>query len=76
MKKAVLISLEKGEEGKVLYIEGGRRVVRRLADMGITPGTKVKVLKSNSFSPIEILVRNSRLVLGKGVARKIWVEKL
>jgi len=48
---------------------------KRLMDMGITPGTKVTVVKSAPFhGPLEILVRGSRLALGRGMAERIFVE--
>jgi Fe2+ transport system protein FeoA len=48
---------------------------RRLMDMGLTPGTKVTVVKSAPFhGPLEILVRGSRLALGRGMAERIFVE--
>ena len=44
-------------------------------DMGLTPGTPVTVVKSAPFKgPLEVLVRGSRLALGRGMAEKIFVE--
>ena len=49
---------------------------KRLTDMGLTPGTKVIVVKSAPFhGPFEVLVRGSRLALGRGMAERIFVEK-
>jgi DtxR family Mn-dependent transcriptional regulator len=43
--------------------------------MGLTPGTRVTVVKSAPFNgPLEVLVRGSRLALGRGMAEKIFVE--
>ena len=48
---------------------------RRLMDMGLTPNTTVQVVKSAPFKgPIEILVRGSRLALGRGIAERVLVE--
>ena len=48
---------------------------KRLVDMGFTPGTRVTVVKSAPFhGPFEILVRGSRLALGRGMAERIFVE--
>ena len=53
----------------------GRGFVKRLMDMGLTPGTKVKIIKAAPFSgPVEILVRGSRLALGRGMAKRILIE--
>ena len=48
---------------------------KRLEDMGLTPGTKITVVKSAPFrGPVEIHVRDSRLAIGKGMAERIFVE--
>jgi DtxR family Mn-dependent transcriptional regulator len=69
-----LIDLKKGESCRIFSIEGGRSSVRRLEDMGLTPGTKITVKRSAPFSgPVEISVRDSCLVIGRGMAIKIFV---
>ena len=69
-----LIDLKEGEEGRIFALEGGRSVARRLEDMGLTPGTVIEVKRSAPFSgPIEICVRDSCLVIGRGMAKKIFV---
>jgi len=79
-----LTLLKAGESGVIKAIsvtsgKGRRRRAgfeRRLMDMGLTPGTKITVIKSAPFhGPIEILVRGSRLALGRGMAERIIVEK-
>jgi len=48
---------------------------KRLEDMGLTPGTKVTVVKSAPFNgPLEVYVRGSRLAIGRGMAERIFVE--
>jgi Fe2+ transport system protein FeoA len=49
--------------------------IQRLMDLGLTPGTKVTVVKSAPLNgPLEILVRGSRIALGRCVASRIRVE--
>ena len=51
------------------------RCVKRLTDLGLTPGTKVTVVKSAPFKgPLEVRVRGSRLALGRGMASRILVD--
>jgi DtxR family Mn-dependent transcriptional regulator len=70
-----LIHLQEGTRGVIKTVTGGRSIVLRLSDMGLTPGVEVKVLKSSPFNgPIEILVRGSKLAIGRGIAMKIFVE--
>jgi len=67
--------LKEGEHGKVSFIRGERKVLQRLFDMGLTPGTEVTVLKSAPFhGPVEVLVRGSRLALGRGMTETIFVQ--
>jgi Fe2+ transport system protein FeoA len=51
------------------------RCVKRLADLGLTPGTNVTVVKSAPFNgPVEVRVRGSRLAIGRGMASRILVD--
>lgn len=71
-----LADLNQGERGIVAFTLGGYGLVRRLAEMGLTPGTEVKVVRSAPFhGPIEISVRGVSLALGRGVASKVYVRK-
>lgn len=49
--------------------------VKRLTDLGLTPGTEVTVVKSAPFKgPLEISVRGSRLAVGRRMASRIMVD--
>ena len=70
-----LINLENGQKGVIISIAGGFRATKRLADLGLTPDTVVEVLKKAPFSgPLRIKVRGSNLILGKGLAAKVFVR--
>ncbi len=70
-----LVNLRPGQAGEVVSVETGFRVKRRLEEMGLTPGTRVRIVKSALFGgPVEIMVRGSRLAIGRGMARKIFVR--
>ena len=82
-REVPLTALRDGEAGTVTSIKAGHGRGRgrgwgsekRLMDMGLTPGTRVTVVKSAPFhGPVEILVRGSRLALGRGMAERIFVE--
>lgn len=68
-----LSMLSEGEEGKIVSIRGGHGLMRRLAELGFNPDTKVKVLRATS-GPFVVLLRDSRIAIGRGVAMKIFVE--
>ncbi|MFC1992988.1 ferrous iron transport protein A [Chloroflexota bacterium] len=60
---------------EVVSVRSGWGLQRRLADMGLTPGVKVRIINSQQTGPVVIEIRGSRLALGHGVAHKIMVTK-
>ena len=69
-----LAMVSPGEVVTVVSVRAGRGLTRRLADMGLVPGTRLRVVNSQMPGPLIIDVRGSRLVLGHGMAQKITVE--
>lgn len=70
-----LTECEKGEEVVVLRVNAGRNAKTRLANLGLVPGVKIKKTKNAPFKgPLEIIVKGSSLVIGRGLASKIIVE--
>jgi len=70
-----LSELRPGEEGVVTRIVGKGVAVRRIADMGLIPGTKVRVLRKAPLGdPIEFEIRGYNLSLRKDEANLILVE--
>lgn len=74
MMEMPLAMLSENEEAKVVEVRGGRGLVRRLSELGFTPGAKVKILFSNSPGPVVIDVRGSRIALGRGLLMRIIVD--
>ena len=62
-----------GQEVTLVDIDGGRGIRARLAGMGLTPGVKLRVLRTGQ-GPVMVAVRDTRLALGHGMAHKIIVE--
>ena len=70
-----LSNLSPGEKGVVVFTRGGTSACQRLLDMGLTQGTEVTIINAAPFrGPIEVTVRGSVLVLGRGLARYVFVE--
>ena len=70
-----LTSLFEGEKGVITHAFGGFGLVRRLAEMGLTPGVEIKLLRKCPFrGPLQIEVRGSVLALGYGIASKVFVK--
>ncbi len=70
-----LDSLRPGEKARVVHVEGGPGIVRKLSLMGFTPGARIEVV-SMFRGPILVKVRGSVVALGRGVARRILVERI
>ncbi|MHA1149114.1 MAG: FeoA family protein [Promethearchaeota archaeon] len=69
-----LTECSKGEEVKVLKVNAGVRAKQRLANLGVIPGVKIIKKKSAPWKgPVEIRVKGSDLVIGRGLASKIMV---
>jgi len=64
-----------GEEVTLVGINAGRGLQARLYSMGLVPGVRMKVLNNGGRGPLMVLVKETRLALGYGVATKILVEK-
>jgi len=72
-----LTCLNEGAKAVMTHTSGGLNVVRRLSEMGLTPGCELKLLRKCSFrGPIEVEVRGVALALGYGLAEKIFVQEL
>ena len=76
-KQSITINdLVVGAEGTITQV-GGEGVLRlRFLDMGLIPGTKVKVQKIAPLGdPIQILIRGYELTIRREDAAKISVKK-
>ena len=70
-----LSNLKPDEEGRVAFIRGGRQITRRIQDMGLTPGTYLKMVNAAPFNgPVEVEVRGTSLALGRSLAGQVYVE--
>ena len=54
-------------------VEAGRGLQQRLAEMGLLPGCRLRVL-SGGRGPFVVAVKGSRLVLGHGMVGRILVR--
>ena len=70
-----LTECELGREFIVKGVNAGNMAKRRLAHLGIIPGVKIRIKTCAPFrGPINVIVRGSSLVLGRGLASKILVD--
>ena len=70
-----LNDLKPGQEGAVVSIGEKGPMRRRIMDMGVTPGVRVKVVKVAPLGdPIEVNIRGYELSLRKDEAKQIVVK--
>ena len=65
-----------GEIVEVAAIKASWGLQRRLTELGLTPGTHVRVITSQQPGAVVLDIRGSRLALGRGVAHKVMVKPL
>ena len=69
-------TLKENQKGTVAFIRGDNKVLRRLLDMGLTPGTNITVNRIAPLNgPMEIAVRGSKLALGDEIVCNVFVTK-
>jgi ferrous iron transport protein A len=70
-----LTQLAPSEEGTVAALSGGHGFVSRLATLGFTPGASLTMVQNFGHGPLIVLVRETRIALGRGEARHILVRR-
>ena len=63
-----------GQEVELAAVRGGRHLQHRLAEMGLTPGVRFRVVAKGRPGPFIISVKGVRMVLGQGMAARIRVR--
>jgi ferrous iron transport protein A len=71
-----LSNISKGSKAVIRQFIGGRSLSKRLLVLGFTLGSELTVKQNPGFGPVIVVVRDSRIALGRGETNKIIVEKL
>jgi len=69
----LLDTVSPGAKVRLMAVKTGASLQRRLAAMGLVPGVELLVLENNRNGPFLIAVNGSRLMLGRGMVKKIAV---
>lgn len=67
-----LSQVERGETVRLAEVASDRRTVRRLAELGLTPGVELTVLQT-SKGPVLVAVRGARVAVGQNMAAVMQV---
>ena len=70
-----LSQLRVGDRGCVARVEGSDDISQRLLEMGLTPGTVVRMLGTAPLGdPLELELRGYRLSVRRGEAERVELE--
>lgn len=69
-----LSATKAGERVRLVQVNAGRGLNSRLAAMGLVANTELKVVSNGHPGPFVLIVKEAKVVLGRGVAHKILVE--
>ncbi len=71
--RITLGALPAGKTGTVAELQGGRGFTTRMAALGFTPGAQVTMIQNFGRGPVIVLVRGTRIALGRGEAEHVWI---
>ena len=74
-QEVFLNQLASGTRAVVSELRGGRGFASRLAGMGVSVGCQIEVLQNRARGPLLVLVRDTRIALGRDEASKIMVRE-
>lgn len=69
-----LSNAKTGSKLTFISANGGKGVHHRLAEMGLVPGEKIKVLHNSGHGQVTVRIKGSKVAFGYGLAQKIAVR--
>ncbi|MFH1878444.1 MAG: FeoA domain-containing protein [Candidatus Omnitrophota bacterium] len=74
-KKVIPVTFAKEDQTvKVVRIERGWKLKKKLTELGLLPGESVRIIK-NSNGPVILEIKQARFAIGRGEAHKILVRE-
>ncbi len=64
-----------GEQVILRRVQGGQGMASRMASLGLFPGVCMQVRRNDRSGPVVIGLHGSRVMLGRGMAGRVAVEK-
>ena len=65
-----------GDTVELVDIRGGTGLQHRLAEMGLTRGAKFEVVSNNRGGPCVVLVKGTRMMIGRGMIDRVFVVRV
>ena len=73
-KEIALDQVASGGRVRIVRIEAGHSLKNRLTAMGFLVDEPIKVVRNDNHGQVIIAVKNSKVVLGRGMSHKIFVQ--
>lgn len=71
------LTLSKAEVGGIYTLvgfDGGRQLREKICSMGLNSGATFKIIMNSGHGPVGVVVRQTRLGIGRGMAMKIRIR--
>jgi ferrous iron transport protein A len=68
-----LSTVKEGQKVRLVSVNAGRGLNSRLTAMGLVPDVEITVVNNSHPGPFVISVKDSKMMLGRGIAQKIMV---
>ena len=75
-QRMALSTLPAGRQGVVHSLCGSHEFCSRVANLGFTPGTPLRVLQNRGHGPVLISLRGTMVALGRAEAAKVVVREV
>lgn len=63
-----------GSTVRIEHIDSGATLNNRLAAMGLLKGTRITVIRNDGAGQLIVAVKSSKIILGRGMSHKVFVE--
>ena len=70
-----LSELGNNSTGIITSLDGDRRFMSRITSIGLTPGSRVKVIKNEKNRPLLVYSRDTMIALNRSECEQIGVEE-
>ncbi|MDH4203743.1 MAG: FeoA domain-containing protein [Phycisphaerae bacterium] len=65
-----------GTTVRIVEVEAGQSLKNRLASMGLLANVQIRVVRNDGAGQIIVSVKNSKVILGRGMSHKVFVAEV
>jgi ferrous iron transport protein A len=71
-----LLLAAEGERVRIVTVGGGRFTDRRIADLGLSPGSEITIIQREQGGQMVVAREDMRLALSAGIAHRVLVVRI